>query len=121
MSIYDIDNLSKVVLDKYPSTIIDTIICPATKERQDTLIKELEKHHDINDYWIIIGDKKSNNTNKLVEIVRNITNNYYFIDNKNDVNKINIQEDYNFYITSGTSSPNNVIEEIIEELKKNSI
>ena len=121
MSIYDIDNLSKVVLDKYPSTIIDTIICPATKERQDTLIKELEKHHDINDYWIIIGDKKSNNTNKLVEIVRNITNNYYFIDNKNDVNKINIQEDYNFYITSGTSTPNNVIEEIIEELKKNSI
>lgn len=118
MSIYDIETLTTAVLKKYPQTIIDTIICPATKERQDTLISELEKHHGLTDFWIVIGDKKSNNTNKLVEIVKNVTNNYYFISSKKEVKNIKISNDFNYYITSGTSTPNIVINEIIEELKK---
>ena len=118
MSIYDIETLTTAVLKKYPQTIIDTIICPATKERQDTLISELEKHHGLKDFWIVVGDKKSNNTNKLVEIVKNVTNNYYFISSKEEIKNIKISNDFNYYITSGTSTPNIVINEIIEELKK---
>lgn len=122
MSIIEINEFEKKAKELYPNILIDTIICPATKERQDTLLSELKKHHGTNDKWIVIGDIRSNNTNKLVDLIKRYTQNVYFIHSKNDIENLILCETDNLYITSGTSTPSSIIYEIVEILKrKNSL
>ncbi len=117
VSLVEVDTITNYVINKFPHCQIDTLICPATKERQDEVLKEVRLHHQDNDIWLIIGDKKSNNTNKLKEIISLYTPNYYFIDNLDILDEINFKKDDIVYITSGTSTPNIFIDEVINKLK----
>lgn len=119
MSIKDIDECTNAILKKYPDAIIDTIICPATKERQIELINHLEKYHQEHDKWLIIGDKKSNNSRKLAELAKNYTNNFHFVDSVECIKNIDFTNTINLLITSGTSTPNSIINEIIKYIKQN--
>lgn len=119
MSIKDINDCTEALLNKYPNALIDTIICPATKERQVALLKHLDEYHGEFDKWLIIGDKLSNNTRKLSELTKNYTNNYHFVENINDVKVIDFSNTINLLVTSGTSTPNSVINEIVEYITKN--
>ncbi len=119
MSIKDIEDCTKALSKMYPNALIDTIICPATKERQLELINHLEQYHSAFDKWLIIGDNKSNNSKKLAELAKSYTNNYHFVDNVECVKKIDFSNTINLLITSGTSTPNSVINEIIEYIKEN--
>lgn len=118
VSIVQIEYFSKLIQEKYPNIIIDTCICPATKERQQKVLEEVKLHHSQLDKWIIIGDKLSNNTKKLVEIIKEYTDKYYFINCIEDVDNLDILENDTLYITSGTSTPNTFIDEVIEKIKK---
>ena len=119
MSINDIEKCTNAVLTKYPNALIDTIICPATKERQVALLKYLSSYHDESDKWLIIGDKQSNNTRKLTELTKNYTDNFHFVENVDDVKTITFDNTENLLITSGTSTPNSVINEIVTYIKEN--
>ncbi len=119
MSIKDIERCTDAVLEKYPDTLIDTIICPATKERQVELLKHLDSYHDEFDKWLIIGDKLSNNTRKLTELTKLYTTNFHYVENINDVMNINFEGTKNLLITSGTSTPNSIIDEIVQYIKEN--
>lgn len=119
MSIKDIEKCTTALLNKYPNAIIDTIICPATKERQVALLEHLNLYHDKLDKWLIIGDKQSNNTKKLAELTETYTSNYHFVENVSDVKNINFDNTQNLLITSGTSTPNSIINEIITYIKEN--
>lgn len=119
MSIKDIEKCTTALLNKYPNAIIDTIICPATKERQVALLEHLNLYHNKLDKWLIIGDKQSNNTKKLAELTETYTSNYHFVENVSDVKNINFDNTQNLLITSGTSTPNSIINEIITYIKEN--
>ena len=119
MSIKDIEKCTTALLNKYPNAIVDTIICPATKERQVALLEHLNLYHDKLDKWLIIGDKQSNNTKKLAELTETYTSNYHFVENVSDVKNINFDNTQNLLITSGTSTPNSIINEIITYIKEN--
>ena len=119
MSIKDIEQCTDAVLTKYPDTLIDTIICPATKERQVALLNHLNQYHNEFDKWLIIGDKLSNNTKKLAELTKMYTSNYHFVETVNDVKMISFANTENLLITSGTSTPNTIINEIVNYLKEN--
>lgn len=118
VSITELTKLTSIIEKKYPNILIDTCICPATKERQDAVLKEVKIHNSTTDKWIIIGDNKSNNTKKLVEIISIYTNNYYFINTIDDIENLSLNVDDTLYITSGTSTPNSFIDDVITELKK---
>lgn len=119
MSVTDIKKCEQKILEKYPHTIIDTIICPATKERQVELLNNLKKFHSPLDKWLIIGDKLSNNTRKLMELAMEYGLNYNFVQNVDDIKTVDFSNIVNLLITSGTSTPNKVIDEIIEYIKEN--
>ena len=118
MSEHDFDLLLPEIFKKYPEALNNTEICPATLERQKELNTFLESHHAKGDKWLIIGDNKSNNTKKLVEIVSEKTTNYNLVSNLTDIQIINFNKCDDVYITSGTSTPDGLIKDIVSYLEK---
>lgn len=119
MSIKDIEECKNELIKIYPNCLIDTVICPATKERQIELLDHLNKYHSPADKWLIIGDKKSNNTNKLYELANSFTNNLHYVESVDDIKQIDFSNTSNLLVTSGTSTPNTIITEIVEYIKEN--
>ena len=112
LSIYDIENIYKRLKDKYPNILIDNKICNATTIRQEAI-----KNQPNADLCIIVGDKLSSNTKKLVSVSEKFTNiktiqceDLNSLD-KNELNGINTVN-----ISSGASTPDYVVNEIIEYL-----
>jgi hypothetical protein len=79
--------------------------------------KEMAKESDL---MIVVGSKKSANTTHLAEILKNITNTIH-IENDAELNNYkNIIENSNkISITAGASTPQNVIEKVINKIEIN--
>ena len=91
--------------------IIDKTICDATSKRQNET-KELSKNVDT---MIIVGGKKSSNTKELEIIAKEYCNNVILVQDKNDINSSMIIGN-NIGIMAGASTPNIVVEEIVNKL-----
>ncbi len=91
----------------YDSSVLNTI-CNATKERQT----EAESIAESVDAMIVIGDKHSSNTQKLFEICRMACNNTYYIQTLGDLDLNQLGSVETVGITAGASTPNNIIEEV---------
>ena len=76
-SLEKFNNLANIIKEKYSNKKIKiyNTICNSTKERQEE-VKELSKS---NEAILIVGDKKSSNTNKLYELAKDINSNTFFI------------------------------------------
>jgi len=94
---------------------ISRTICGATYERQKA-VEELSKKVDL---VIVIGSKKSSNTNKLYEISKKNNQNTILIENENELKKQHIMGIKKIGITAGASTPKESINEI--EIKINTI
>ena len=93
--------------------IVDKTICNATSNRQEET-RELSKKMDC---MIIIGGKNSSNTKELEEVSRENCKNTYLIQDYHDLENININYK-NIGIMAGASTPLDVVEEVINYLKK---
>ena len=91
----------------YDVSVLNTI-CNATKERQT----EAESIAESVDAMIVIGDKHSSNTQKLVEICRKACDNTYYIQTLDDLDLNQLGSVETVGITAGASTPNNIIEEV---------
>ena len=91
----------------YDISVLNTI-CNATKERQT----EAESIAESVDAMIVIGDKHSSNTQKLFEICRKACNNTYYIQTLDDLDLNQLGSVETVGITAGASTPNNIIEEV---------
>ena len=91
----------------YDISVLNTI-CNATKERQT----EARSIAESVDAMIVIGDKHSSNTQKLYEICRNACNNTYYIQTLDDLDLNQLGSVETVGITAGASTPNNIIEEV---------
>ena len=91
----------------YDVSVLNTI-CNATKERQT----EAQSIAGSVDAMIVIGDKHSSNTQKLFEICRKACNNTYYIQTLDDLNLNQLGSVETVGITAGASTPNNIIEEV---------
>ena len=112
-----LENLQEIV--KYLTPIskelrIKNTICQSTSMRQKEA-RELAKENDL---MIVVGSKKSANTTHLAEILKessqtiHIENVQELEDYKNIIEKSN-----NIAVTAGASTPENVIEKVVEKLK----
>ena len=98
----------------YNITVLNTI-CNATKERQteaSSIAKEVE-------VMIVIGDKHSSNTQKLFEICSNACANTYYIQTIDDLDMNQLKSVKTVGITAGASTPNNIIEEVQNNVRIN--
>lgn len=89
-------------------------ICRATKERQNSC-DEVSK---LVDAMIVIGGKKSSNTKKLAEISRENCENVYHIEKADEIDIDEIKKFKKIGITAGASTPDWIINEVIEKLEK---
>lgn len=93
--------------------IIDKTICDATSKRQNET-KELSKKVNT---MIIVGGRKSSNTKELELIAKEYCNNVLLVQNKDDIQTENIIGE-NIGIMAGASTPNVVVDEIVDKLNR---
>ena len=112
MSYIELSDLIDLAKDKYPNLIIEKEICDATSSRQKA-IYELDNC----DLLYVVGDKKSNNTNKLVDIGNSKGIKTILIHSYLDIDINDLKDVKNVYVSAGASTPPNLIDEVITYLK----
>lgn len=99
--------IDKISILGYDVRCFNTI-CNATQERQ----AEAKKIASNVDAMIVIGDKKSSNTGKLVEICQEECKNTVFIQTLEDLDYGALLSVDSVGITAGASTPKHIIEEV---------
>ncbi len=92
--------------------LIHNTICMSTAMRQKEA-KELAKESDL---MIVVGSKKSANTSHLAEILKNCTKTLH-IENDTELNETFYKSANNIGITAGASTPQVVIDRVINKIK----
>lgn len=113
MSYFDTLEILKVVKNKFNNVNANIDICNASKRRQMAVYNNAKKC----DIVLVIGDKKSNNTNKLKEICDSLNVESYLIENIDDLKNFDLFDNINIGITAGSSTPNKLVNEIIKTLE----
>ncbi len=94
---------------------IANTICQSTSMRQSEAI-ELAKQSDL---MIVVGSKKSANTTHLAEILKTITSTIHIETNEElKIYKELIEKSQKISITAGASTPQNVIDKVIENIQR---
>ncbi|WP_434793053.1 4-hydroxy-3-methylbut-2-enyl diphosphate reductase [Terrisporobacter petrolearius] len=107
------DKIVSKLKSKIEDLTVNNTICSATKERQlsaTDLAKEV-------DCMVVIGGKHSSNTQKLVNICKNIVPTFS-IETKEELEKSKLEKFKVAGVTAGASTPDWIIEEVIEYLKE---
>ena len=111
-SISMFEKIEKFLKEKFPQIEIVNSICPATHERQSSLIDLCSKVDGV----LVIGGKTSANTNRLLTTAKKLCKNAALIENADE-----IPEDFfhleSVGLTAGASTPDDVIEEVELKLK----
>ena len=112
-----ISNLNEIVSYLIPiakELHVANTICQSTAKRQAEA-KELAKESDL---MIVVGSKKSANTTHLAEILKDITSTIHIETSEElDEYKDLIEKSQKISITAGASTPQNIIDKVIEKIK----
>ena len=92
---------------------VENTICSATRVRQESA-RELAQKVDL---MIVIGGKHSSNTQKLVKICQDIVDTFS-IETKEDLDRNLLEKYHTIGITAGASTPDWIIEEVINFLRE---
>ena len=112
MSFIEMNDLIVRAKQLYPDIIVQEEICNATSSRQLAILNLQDC-----DLLYVVGDIKSNNTNKLVDIAKNKgIKKVLLIQNFNDINLNDLNNVNNIYVTAGASTPPVLIDEVINHL-----
>lgn len=102
------------IKNKFPQVEIISTICYTTHDRQAEIRKIAKK----NDLVIVIGSEASANSKRLFEIAQSINSKSYFVENATGINPDWFIDISKVAITAGASTPNWVIEEVVEKIGK---
>ena len=108
------DLVEKISKTYYDILVLNTI-CNATKERQ-TEARQIAARVDA---MVVIGDKRSSNTQKLFEICKEECLNTYYIQTLDDLDINQLRSVESVGITAGASTPNKIIEEVQNNVRIN--
>jgi 4-hydroxy-3-methylbut-2-enyl diphosphate reductase len=107
LSKYQIENITKEIKKYYPNSRLSNEQCNATRLRQDAIINIKENY----DLIIIVGDKLSNNSKQLYELAKKKTD-AILIESILDLDIKELLNKENIAITSGASTPSNIVDQI---------
>ena len=113
---FNIEKYTKIVeilKEKIKNVEIFNTICSATKKRQDFALQLADEV----DMMIVIGDTSSSNSKKLYELANEKVKSI-FIEDVTELKEVMFEGVQKVGVTAGASTPDFVIDEVIEYLKK---
>ncbi|MCL6574116.1 MAG: 4-hydroxy-3-methylbut-2-enyl diphosphate reductase [Bacillus sp. (in: Bacteria)] len=115
MSQWDVADTMKKVQEKYPHVEVFNEICHATQIRQEAVAKQAIEA----DVTIVVGDPKSNNSNRLAQVSEEIAGTKaYRISDISELQIDWIKDAKNVAVTSGASTPTPITKEVITFLQQ---
>lgn len=114
LSIIDTENIYNYLKTKYPTLELKNDICQATFERQQAIMNLKAEEIDL---LLVVGDKRSNNTLKLVELgmLKKIPT--YRINELSDIKEEWIKDIKTVAVTAGASTSSIVQNDVIKFLE----
>lgn len=110
MSQWDVAHIIELVKEKYPHAEVHNEICNATQIRQEAVAEQAGEA----DVTIVVGDPRSNNSNRLAQVSQEIAGTKAF--RIGDLSELNIEwlkDAQAVAITSGASTPTPITKEVI--------
>jgi 4-hydroxy-3-methylbut-2-en-1-yl diphosphate reductase len=115
MSQWDVNHVMERVKQKYPHVEIHNEICNATQVRQEAVANQAHEA----DVLIVVGDPKSNNSNRLAQVSEEIAaTKAYRIADITELNLDWIKDAKTVAVTSGASTPTPITKEVISFLEQ---
>jgi 4-hydroxy-3-methylbut-2-enyl diphosphate reductase len=116
LSVDDTREVIEALRQRFPSIIGPSTkdICYATQNRQEA-VRQLAKHVDV---LLVIGAHNSSNSNRLREVAAELGIPAYLIEDASKLQAEWVQGKKTVGITAGASAPEDLVQELIEALKK---
>lgn len=114
LSQWDTEELIQYIRSRYPNVLVYNEICFATQARQEAAVTQAKDA----DLVLVVGDVRSNNSNRLVQVVRERAGRpAYLIDSVNEIDLRWLKGARRVAVTSGSSTPTHLTREVIEFLE----
>jgi 4-hydroxy-3-methylbut-2-enyl diphosphate reductase len=114
MSQWDIRHLIQRVCERYPQAEVHNEICLATQVRQEAVATQAKQA----DVVIVVGDPKSNNSNRLVQVSEeNAGVKAYRVANVTEIDPQWLMHVQTVAVSSGASTPTLITKEVITYLE----
>ncbi len=114
LSQWDTKALMDKTKERWPQVEIYNEICMATQIRQEAVFKFAPDA----DLVLVVGDVRSNNSNRLVQVARELGGTEaYLVDSEADINPQWLQGKAKVAVTSGASTPTQITRAVIKKLE----
>jgi 4-hydroxy-3-methylbut-2-enyl diphosphate reductase len=114
LSLWDTEALIDAVRERFPEVEVHNEICRATQERQEAAV---EAAKDV-DLVVVVGSPRSSNSNRLVEVVRELGNKpAHLVDSLADIDLRWFDGLQRVGVTSGASTPTRLTREVMQYLE----
>lgn len=115
MSQWDVRHIMDLLKAKYPHAEFHNEICNATQVRQEAVAEKAGEA----DVTIVVGDPKSNNSNRLAQVSEEIAGTKaYRIGDLSELNIDWIKDAETVAVTSGASTPTPITKEVISFIEQ---
>lgn len=114
LSQWDTQYLIERLRARYPHAEVYNEICLATQQRQEAAVRQSRDA----DVVIVVGDPRSNNSNRLVQVVREIAGKpAYLVQGVADIDPAWLRGARRVAVTAGSSTPSHLTREVIRWLE----
>ena len=117
LSMDDTARAIEKIQDRFTDALVRNDLCYATTNRQEA-VKKLAEQVDM---VLVIGAQNSSNCNRLREVAERHGVPAYLINSANDLKEDWLTENMKIGITSGASTPEVLVDEVISKLKPDNI
>ena len=117
LSVGDTAEAIDAIREKFPEAVVRNDICYATTNRQDAVTKMA----DTVDLVLVIGAENSSNCNRLREVAESLGVESYLINGPEEINPSWLEGKKKVGITSGASTPEVLVESVIEHLSPDKV
>lgn len=114
LSIWDTERVINYIVQRYPHAEVYNDLCLATQERQEAAVKQGRDA----DLVLVVGDKRSNNSNRLVQVVQEIAGRpARLIDSAADIDPEWLRGVRRVAVTAGSSTPSEITRAVVRYLE----
>ncbi len=114
LSRWDTESVIKKIVERYPGAEVHNEICLATQLRQEAAVKAAE---DV-DMVVVVGDHRSNNSNRLVEVVEKVAGKPAVrVEQVSDLDPAWFLGRSRVGVTAGSSTPSQITRAVIQWLE----